>query len=45
MLELKELQLEKMHTNDNGSDMLTKSLPKEKLEACRRRAGLVQPTI
>ena len=45
VLELKELQLEKVHTNDNGSDMLTKSLPKEKLEACRRRAGLVQPII
>ena len=45
VLEMKELQLEKVHTNDNGSDMLTKSLPKEKLEACRRRAGLVQPTI
>ena len=45
VLEMKELQLEKVHTNDNGSDILTKSLPKEKLEACRRRAGLVQPTI
>ena len=45
VLEMKELQLEKVHTNENRSDMLTKSLPKEKLEACRRRAGLVQPTI
>ena len=41
VLELKELQLEKVHTNENGSDMLTKSLPKEKLEVCRRRVGLV----
>ena len=45
VLEMKELQLENVHTNDNGSDMLTKSLPKEKLEACRLRACLVQPTI
>ena len=45
VLEMKELQLKKVHTNDNSSDMLTKSLPKEKLEVCRRRASLVQPTI
>ena len=45
VFEMKELQLEKVHINDNGSDMLTKSLPKEKLEACRRRASLVQPII
>ena len=30
VLEMKELQLEKVHTNENESDMLTKSLPKEK---------------
>ena len=35
VFEMKELQLEKVHINDNGSDMLTKSLPKEKLEAYR----------
>ena len=35
VLELKELHLEKVHTSENGSDMFTKSLPKEKLEACR----------
>ena len=44
VLEMKELHLEKVHTSENGSDMLTKTLPKEKLEACRRRAGLVEPT-
>lgn len=45
VLEMKELRLEKVYTNENDSDLLTKSLPKEKLEACRRRASLVQPTI
>ena len=34
-----------MHTDENESDMLIKSLLKEKLKACRRRASLVQPTI
>ena len=40
MLESKQSYLEKIHTNANGSYMLTKCLPKEKPEACRRRAGL-----
>ena len=44
VLESKQLYLEKVHTSENGADMLTKSLPKEKLEACRQRAGLVEPT-
>ena len=35
VLESKKLYLEKIHTNANGSDMLTKCLLKEKLEACR----------
>ncbi|BBH05263.1 hypothetical protein Prudu_016603 [Prunus dulcis] len=30
VLESKQLQLEKIHTDDNSSDMMTKSLPKEK---------------
>ena len=38
------LYLEKIHTSENESDMLTKCLPKEKLEACRQRAGLVELT-
>ena len=41
MLEQKQLQLEKIHTSKNASDMMTKSLPKEKLESCKQRAGLV----
>ena len=44
LLETKQLHLAKVHTSENGSDMLTKTLPKEKLEACRRRAGLSEPT-
>ena len=44
MLESKKLHLDKIHTSENGSDILTKCLPKEKLEACRQRAGLVEPT-
>ena len=35
MFESKQLYLEKIHTNENGVDMLTKCLPKEKSEACR----------
>ena len=42
MLESKHLYLEKIHINENGSDMLTKCLPKEKLEAYNQRAGLVK---
>ena len=44
VLESKKLYLEKIHTIENKSNMLTKCLPKEKLEACRQRAGLVEPT-
>ena len=43
VLESKELYLEKIHISENGSDILTTRLPKEKLEACRahdmRRRG------
>ena len=45
VLEKKLLQLEKIHTDENGSDMLTKTLPKEKLEYCRQAAGLVDPSM
>ena len=44
MLEAKQLHLEKIHTNENGLDMLTKCLPKEKLEACKQKAGLIEGT-
>ena len=43
VLDQKQLQLEKIHTTKNVSDMMTKSLPKEKLESCKQRAGLVVP--
>ena len=43
VLESKQLYLEKIHTNENGSNILTKCLLKEKLEACRQRAVLVEP--
>ena len=43
MLESKELHLEKVHTSENGSDMFTQVFPKNQLEACRGRAGLVKP--
>ena len=36
-----EFVLAKIHTNDNGSDMLTKTLSMEKLIACQRKTGLV----
>ncbi|CAL2270427.1 unnamed protein product [Prunus armeniaca] len=44
VLESKQLQLEKIHTYDNSSDMMTKSLPKDKYEFCRGAAGLLEPS-
>lgn len=37
----KLLHLEKVHAYDNGVDMLTKTLPREKLETCLLIAGMV----
>mgnify|MGYP000046436263 FL=1 len=34
------LQLEKVHTDDNVADMLTKVVPKEKLELCAKLVGM-----
>ena len=34
VLEMKLLQLEKIHTDENGSNMLMKILPREKFELC-----------
>ncbi|WMV44256.1 hypothetical protein MTR67_037641 [Solanum verrucosum] len=34
VLDSKLLELEKIHTNDNGSDMMTKALPRGKFEDC-----------
>ena len=39
-VEDKEFVLTKIHTDENGSDMLTKVLPSDKLETCRKRIGL-----
>ena len=36
-----EFTLVKIHTDDNGSDMLTKNLPMEILKVCRQRTRLV----
>jgi len=40
VLENKLLQIEKIHTNDNEADMMTKALPKEKIEFYKQAAGL-----
>ena len=42
VLEMKLLSLEKIHTDDNGSDMMTKALPAMKLISCRKKAGLME---
>ena len=36
-----EFALVKIHTNDNGSDMLTKNLPMDRRGVCRQRTSLV----
>ena len=40
VLDLNLLKLEKIHTEKNGADMLTKSLPKEKKMFCKKVAGM-----
>ncbi|RDX78652.1 hypothetical protein CR513_41042, partial [Mucuna pruriens] len=40
-LEAKLLELTKVHTDDNGTDMMTKAIPRGKFEACCRIAGLI----
>ena len=42
VLESKQLYLEKTHSSENGSNMLTKCLPKEKLKGWSQKAGLVK---
>ena len=39
-VEDKDFSLTKIHTEENGSDMLTKVLSAEKLDVCRRRIGM-----
>ena len=40
VLDAKLLELEKIHTDDNGADMLTKALPRGKFETCCFIAGM-----
>ena len=42
-MEIKLFVVEKIHTDNNASDMMTKPLPREKFEFCRREVGLVEP--
>ena len=42
-LEIKLFCVEKIHTNENGSDMMTKPILTEKLQFCRKQADLVGP--
>ena len=39
-VEEREFALTKIHTTENGSDMLTKVLTPDKLQACRKQIGL-----
>jgi transposase InsO family protein len=40
VLHKKEIYVEKVHTDDNGADMLTKVMSKGKLQACCKIAGM-----
>ena len=44
-IEERDFTLVKVHTNDNESDMMTKVLPTNKLNACWQRAGLLNHPI
>lgn len=39
-LNSKKMKLEKVHTDDNGADMLTKVVTKDKLNVCCQLAGM-----
>ena len=41
-VEDREFTLTKIHTDENGSDMLTKLAIPDKLDACQKRIGLVR---
>jgi len=43
VMEDKLLQLEKVHTDENWSDMMTKVIPTQKFENCCKGAGVVFP--
>jgi len=38
---MKQLSLEKIHTDENGSNMMTKILPAGKYVICKEKASLV----
>ena len=40
VLDSKQMQVKKVHTNDNGADMLTTVTIKEKLKVCCQLAGM-----
>lgn len=44
-LEVKSFQIEKIYTNKNRLEMMSKPLSLQKLEPCRKKAGLVEPQI
>ena len=44
-LEDKMFELEKVHTDDNGSDMLTKVLASEKLKICCSIVGIANSSL
>ncbi|KAF9670809.1 hypothetical protein SADUNF_Sadunf13G0107300 [Salix dunnii] len=41
VMEMKSFVVEKIHTDDNASDMMTKPLPREKFQFCRKEIGLM----
>lgn len=41
-LEMKSFLIEKIHTDENGSDMMTKTLSVSKMICCRKKAGMVE---
>ena len=45
VLESKQLKLEKIHTDDNASDMMTKALPNEKIVYYKKIIGVMEPPI
>ena len=45
MLEEKKMYIEKIHTDENGSNMMTKCLSREKLEVCKQKPNLVVPPL
>ena len=40
VMEKQEMKLKKIHTENNPSDVMTKGVPREKLELCRELAGM-----